>query len=104
VPRHTLTLLASKDLGDGWRLSGTGYHVSAMEWLGEGDNVKRQTRLDAKLAKQFRYDAGDIELALNVQNVFDDDYYEFTPSSPDVGVNGNLGERRVYAEFRLNFR
>jgi len=103
VPRHTLTLLASKDLGDGWRLSGTGYHVSAMEWLGEGDNVKRQTRLDAKLAKRFRHSTGDVELALNVQNLFNDDYYEFTPSFPDVGVNGNLGERRVYAEIRMNF-
>lgn len=104
VPRHTLTLLAARELGHGWRLSGTAQHVSEMEWLGEGDDVDRVARFDAKLSKRFRHSGGDVELSLNVQNLFDDPYWEFTPSFPDAGVVGNLGERRIYGEVRVNFR
>jgi outer membrane receptor protein involved in Fe transport len=104
VPEHTLTLMAAREFGDGWRLSGTAYHVSEMEWLGEGDFVDRVARFDAKLSKRFRHPAGDVQLSLNVQNVLDDPYWEFTSSFPDDGVVGNLGERRIYAEIRMDLR
>lgn len=104
VPEHTLTLMAARDFGDGWRLSGTAYHVSEMEWLGEGHFVDRVARFDAKLSKRFRHPAGDVQISLNVQNLLDDPYWEFTPSFPDDGIAGNLGERRIYAEIRLDLR
>jgi outer membrane receptor protein involved in Fe transport len=104
VPEHTLTAMLTHRLPDDWRLSGIYYHVSEMVWLGEGDKVDRQSRLDAKISKRFRQEGGDIELSVTVQNLLDDPYWEFTTPDPDVGVRGNLSERRVYAQVKFNFR
>ena len=104
VPRHTLTLLGSTQLGDGWRVGGTFFYVSPMEWLGEGDFVDRQVRLDAKLSKTFRHVAGDVELSVNVHNILDDEYWEFTPSDADNFISGNLSDRRIYAQVKVNWR
>jgi iron complex outermembrane receptor protein len=106
VPKHTLTALVSQRLPGDWRISGTYYHLSNMRWLGEGERVDTQSRVDAKLSKRFRQPDGDIEVSLTVQNLLDDPYWEFT--SPDgtatPPVNGNLSRRRVYAQVRFNFR
>lgn len=104
VPRHTLTLLGSKKFADGWQLSGTYYYVSPMEWLGEGDFVDRQKRIDAKLSKRFRHADGDVELALKVHNLLDDPYWEFTSTDIDDNVSGNLFERRIYAQIKVSLR
>lgn len=104
VPEHTLTLLGSTKLGDGWQLSGTVYYVSPMEWLGEGDFVDSQSRVDSKLSKRIRHETGDIELSLNVQNLFNDPYWEFTSTDIDDNVSGNLAERRVYAQVKVSLR
>jgi hypothetical protein len=75
-----------------------------MEWLGEGDFVDRQVRLDAKLSKTFRHVAGDVELSVNVHNILDDEYWEFTPSDADNFISGNLSDRRIYAQVKVNWR
>jgi iron complex outermembrane receptor protein len=103
VPRHTLTLLASQALPNDWTLSGTYYHVSDMTWRGEGEAVDSLNRVDAKLSKRLRSSDGDWILSLNVQNLFDESYYEFEP--PDLPQRvGNLAERRVQlqAEYLLH--
>lgn len=102
VPRHTVTALASRHLDDDWQLSGTFYYVSDMEWLGEGDFVDRQVRVDAKLSKRLRYAGGDVELSLNVQNLFDHEFWEFTRPDPGGEVQGNLAERRVFLQVRAS--
>jgi iron complex outermembrane receptor protein len=104
VPEHTLTAMLVQELANDWRLSGTFHHVSKMEWLGEGDLVEAYSRVDAKLSKRFRHESGDIELSLNVQNLFDDPYWEFTTPDPSVGVNGNLSERSIYAQLKFVLR
>lgn len=103
VPEHTLTLLGSRRFGDGWQVSGTWNYVSRMEWLGEGFHVDQQSRVDARLSKRLRQENGDIELSLNVQNIFDDPYWEFTPTTGS-DVNGNLAERRIYAQVKVSLR
>ncbi len=104
TPEHTLTAMVAQRLADDWQLSGTYYYVSAMEWLGEGDPVDRQSRIDVKLSKRFRHEQGDIELSLKVHNLLDDPYWEFAESDPSVGVSGNLAERRVYAQVKFILR
>ena len=53
--------------------------------------------------KRLRQENGDIELSLNVQNIFDDPYWEFTPTTGS-DVNGNLAERRIYAQVKVSLR
>ncbi|MCB1772641.1 MAG: TonB-dependent receptor [Gammaproteobacteria bacterium] len=95
VPNHTLTVMAAQSLGNGWTLSGTYSYVSAMTWMGEGEAVKRLSRLDAKLAKRVRSANGDWRFSLNAQNLFDDAHYEFEPADPTIPLPGNRAERRV---------
>jgi iron complex outermembrane receptor protein len=104
VPEHTLTAMVVQDLANDWRLSATLHHTSEMEWLGEGDLVDSHSRVDARLSKRFRQESGDIELSLNIQNLFDDPYWEFTAPDPSVGVNGNLSERSIYAQLKFVLR
>jgi outer membrane receptor protein involved in Fe transport len=103
VPRHTFTVLASQALANDWALSGTYSYVSGMTWMGEGNEVKRFNRFDAKLAKRLRSPDGDWLLSLNVQNLFDDGHYEFEPADPTLPLPGNRAERRVMfqAEYLL---
>ena len=103
VPRHTFTVLASQALANDWTLSGTYSYVSGMTWMGEGNEVKRFNRFDAKLAKRLRSLDGDWLFSLNVQNLFDDGHYEFEPADPTLPLPGNRAERRVLfqAEYLL---
>jgi iron complex outermembrane receptor protein len=104
VPEHTLTAMGILNLADDVQLSGTYYHVSAMEWLGEGEMVDAKNRFDVRLSKAYRHADGDLELVLNVQNLFDDPYWEFAATSARAPEVGNLSERRIYAELRYTLR
>lgn len=43
----------------------------------------------------------DWVLSLNVQNLFDDDHFEFEPADPTVPLPGNRAERRV--QFQVEY-
>ncbi len=104
VPRHTLTVLASQALANDWTISGSWSYVSDMTYMGEGEAVDRLSRVDAKLAKRLRSPGGDWVWSLNVQNLFDDDHYEFEPPDPTVPLPGNRAERRIFLELRYLLR
>jgi iron complex outermembrane receptor protein len=78
------------------------FHLSDMEWLGEGGEVDGYTRLDLKVAKGFELGKADAELSLIAQNLLDDEYYEFREEGYS-GRDGNLFERRVYVQFALRW-
>lgn len=104
VPRHTLTAMVAQQLPNDWQLSGTYSLVSEMVWLGEGDEVDGHRRLDAKLSKRFRHTGGNVTVSLNIQNLLNEQYWEFNPTNAGAGVNGNLSERRIYAQVRYTLR
>lgn len=104
VPRRTPTVMASQALANDWTISGTWACVDEMAGMGEGDAVKRLSRLDAELAKRLRLPDGDWVWSLNVQNLFDDDHDEFEPPSPTVPQPGNRAEPRIFLVLKYLLR
>lgn len=102
VPRHTLSLLLSHAFGAHWNGSLALYHVDDMRWRGEGSEVDDYTRLDLKLARDFRFGRGRGQLALIVHNLSGEEYFEFR--DPDLSSrDGNVFERRAYLQLKLEF-
>ena len=102
TPRHTLALQLNRKFAHDWSGTLALFHVGGMHWLGEGRYVDAYTRLDLKVAKGFRLGGADAEVALIVQNLTDDPYYEFRPNAEDVDAKpGNLFERRAFLQLRL---
>ena len=100
TPRHTLALQVSHEFTPAWSGTLAAFHVSDMRWQGEGGPVDGYTRLDLKVARQFKVDRTQGELALIVQNLTDDPYFEFRPD--DVyEKSGNVFERRTFLQLRL---
>lgn len=104
VPEHTLTVLGILQLPRNWQISGTYRHRSAMEWLGEGGEVDAMNRIDLQLIKRLRSSDGDLEIILKVHNLLDDPYWEFVDRADNEAEDGNLSERRLFAELRYTYR
>lgn len=72
VPTHTRSLFAMHRLPGNWDVSLLYYKVSAMKWLGEGDRLPAQDRLDARIKKTLRINGNDGHVALTYQNLLDE--------------------------------
>lgn len=79
APANNLSILATLRLPDGWETSAALYRVDGMKWLDDGDNVSAFTRVDARLARHWRWQGHKIELALVGQNLGGERYDEFRP-------------------------
>ncbi len=101
APRHTLSLQLSQKFPKDWLTTLALFHVSDMEWLGEGSNVDGYTRLDLKVSKGFGFGKADAELSLIAQNLLDNEYYEFREGDEDRP--GNLAERRVFLQLAVRW-
>ncbi len=69
APRTTGSLLASYRFGNGWQASVGTYFNGTMKWLSDGDWTKSYTRVDARLARRFRWAGHDAEAALVAQSL-----------------------------------
>lgn len=63
-----------------------------MKWLTEGDDTRRYTRVDARVAKRLKWRGRDVEAALVGQNL-GENYQEFRDT--------NRFSRRVYGSLAL---
>ena len=93
-PDWITSLLANWHIAEGLRLSTTIYRTDKMYWLHDGDITQPYTRVDVRLAKQFKLDGMDAEWALGVQNL-GDDYEEFRRQ--------NLFTRRAYGTLKFDW-
>jgi len=100
TPRHTLALQLSRKFSQGWAGTLALYRVSDMRWLGEGGSVDAYTRLDAKIAKRFVVGGADAEIALIVQNLTGETYFEFRPDYV-YEKPGNRFERRGFLQLSV---
>ena len=69
APRTTGSLLTSYRFGNGWRASVGAYFNGTMKWLSDGDWTKSYTRVDARLARRFRWAGHDVETAVVAQSL-----------------------------------
>lgn len=92
VPTHTQSLLLIRRFPRRIEASAVYYRVSSMRWLGNGDRLKGQDRLDLRLAKSFRLDNAYCRLSVALQNALRD-YTSFRAE--------NVFEHRIYVQLDL---
>jgi len=92
APRNSWGLLASYRLGNGWETSMFVQRSNAQKWLTEGDLTQAFTRIDARLARKWKWQGSEVEAALVGQNL-GEDYQEFRDT--------NVFSRRVYGSLSL---
>jgi len=76
VPRHTVSLMTSHHFPRRIDASATWYHLSYMEWLGDGDPLSGYDRIDLRLAKRFSVLGSTAMAELLIQDLFDDEYID----------------------------
>lgn len=91
-PDWITSLLADWRIADGLNLSAVLYRTDKMYWLRDGDVTQPYTRIDVRLAKQFKFSGVEAEWAVGVQNL-GDDYEEFRRQ--------NVFTRRAYGTLRF---
>ncbi len=92
TPTRTASLLGAYGLSRNVDVSAGIYHVSEMEWLGDGNAIPAYTRVDARIAKGITVLGQESQLALVVQNM-GDSYKDF--------FHENEFETRSYLKFTM---
>ncbi|MBU2479256.1 MAG: TonB-dependent receptor [Gammaproteobacteria bacterium] len=92
VPRHTYSAFAMHRLPGQVDVSALYNKVSRMKWLGNGDRLGPQDRLDLRVAKHMLTNGMRSSIALVVQNVLDE-YLEFRDE--------NVFDTRAYVELTI---
>ena len=92
APRNTWGLQASYRLDQGWEASLGVWRSDAMKWLSEGDITQAFNRIDARLARRWKWQGREVEAAVVGQNL-GDNYQEFRDT--------NIVSRRVYGSLSL---
>ncbi len=72
-PEHTLSLLYAHRFDNDWLGSLSLFHVDTMRWNFAAAEADPVTWVDLKLAKNIKSGAGDLHLALTMQNIFDEE-------------------------------
>lgn len=92
VPRHTFSIFVMHRFAGRWEGSALYHRTGKMKWLGNGDYLGPQERLDLRLARTFSLPGGRLEVSLVGQNVLHE--------SLDFR-NENVVDTRVYGQLAL---
>lgn len=93
VPRATYSAFVVHDFGGGFSGSLLAFHSDAVRLLGFAEPQSAVTRVDLRLAHQFRVGASRVEAALVVQDLLNEGYTDFR--------HDNVFDRRAYVTLRL---
>jgi len=91
---HIASMLVSKQLPKGWSLSSTFFHQSEANWH-RGSNVPGWHRYDLKVGKKWAINGANIDLALILQNITNEEYLEYQ--------EGNLFEQMSFLSLKVSF-
>lgn len=94
APLNNYSLIGRYAFAHGWHFSAGLYRSDDMKWLSDGDFTKGFTRVDARLARRWKWSGHEVEAALIGQNL-GQDYSEFRVE--------NHFSQRVYASFSLSW-
>jgi len=92
TPRNSWGLLGRYQPGGGWEGSLFVQGAGDMKWLEDGDFTEGFTRVDARVARRWKWQGNELEAALVGQNL-GDDYSEFR--------SANVFSRRFYGSLGL---
>jgi iron complex outermembrane receptor protein len=95
APRNNFSSLGVYRLPGGWEASVAVYRAGWMKWLDDGDDTEEFTRIDARLAKRWKWQGHEMELSLVGQNLGGDRYEEFR--------DNNLFDTRAYAGLTVDW-
>jgi len=95
APRNNFSALGIWRLPAGWQASAAVYRVGYMKWLDDGDATEGFTRIDARLARQWKWLGRQTELSLVGQNLGGKRYAEFR--------GNNLFDTRAYVGLALDW-
>lgn len=95
MPHSTISALLTRRLTPQWDASIAYYQVGAVTALADGDPLGLTRRTDVRLARQFTYSAYKGEVAVAIENLFNDHYHEF--------ADYNTLRRRANVTVRLDF-
>ncbi len=87
-------VLANWRFAPGWQASAMLYRSDRMMWLSDGDHTDAYTRVDLRLARQFKLHDAEGEWTLGLQNA-GEDYTEFRRQ--------NVFSRRAYVGLKINW-
>jgi iron complex outermembrane receptor protein len=77
APKNNFSVLGNLRLPHGWVASAAVYRVGDTKWLDDGDEVSDFTRVDARIARQWKWQGHKLDFALVGQNLGGDRYTEF---------------------------
>lgn len=83
APANNFSALGIYRLPGGWEQSAAVYKVGDMKWLDDGDNTENYTRVDARVARRWKWHGHNVELSLVGQNLGNDTYLCRIPPTPD---------------------
>ena len=95
MPRNTVSTLITHRFNHQWDGSFAYYQTSATTLLGDSDPVDLIRKCDVRLARKFDYGRRNGEVALVVENLFNNHYQEF--------ADYNTLKRRARINVRLDF-
>lgn len=95
MPRNTTSALLTHRFNSQWDGSFAYYQTSATTLLGDGEAVDLIRKSDVRLARKFQYSRYAGEVALVVENLFNNRYQEF--------AEYNTLQRRARINVRLDF-
>ena len=98
TPESTGSLLYSHHFQNGFTAGFGVYHRSNIKWLGDGDKLKTQNRVDLRAAKDFQGKGWEGALELIAQNI-GADYQEYV----NEAVGRTTFETRYFIKTRLSF-
>jgi iron complex outermembrane receptor protein len=91
-PDYTLMAMLIHRFDGGLTTSLTGHYVDEVEYLGDGEFVKAQTRIDARVGYDLRVDRSRVRLAFTLQNL-GNEYTDFD--------NDNVLDTRVLLSLQV---
>ncbi len=95
APREMISALLSHRFNQAWDASVAYFHTGRVTSLGDGSAVDAVRYWNARLARGFNSGAWSGEMALNVHNLLDEPYQEFSYY--------NTVRRRAFVTLRLDF-
>ncbi len=69
VPKNTASVLVSHDFSSGYKASFAYYYISGIRWLADGDFIEANSRVDIRIAKNWRVNKNRIKAEFIVHNI-----------------------------------